>query len=685
MKKDNKRYIIVAFLALSALGLFLMPHNTKASNNCPANNYYATSVVQHTGIGYDPSTSNSPNANAVLGAPDYNPVNFDGSPGFVIVGFDQQTVINDGLGADIRLWLIDFSTVTTIGCVPEDETFTLLASTDGVNFVALGSKSPTSSVINQKVSFDFDIAGRLSGPVRFIKIQNARIITTHVYEGPDIDAIEILNCQNMVNPTPACSSDSQCGVNGFTGGPFCQLGGIYQNYRSYTCLNPGTQYASCTHTDTAKQKQACFGNQTCSMNGSNASCTSNASNLQVECNVTPNPATSNDQVTFGAVVTGGAAPYSYVWTGNCNSYTQNCTRSFGTQGNYSTTVQVTSTDGQVVNKICSVQVGQQCVANATKRCAANNSVYWYDSCGNQGTFVQQCENNQSCSNGTCVDNQTALSASCTASPASVNTNQTITFTANAQGGTGNYTFMWSGACVGSAQSCTTSFNNPGTQTASLTVSSGGISTTTACSVGVNQAQTQCTQNSSKQCFGNNVYWYDSCGVRGSLFQACSNGCQNGVCANSGTQCDQNDNKQCVGNSVYWFDSCGNRGSLFQNCGSNRICQNGQCINNYYPPYEPPYHPPYYPPYQPTYQPPYQPFQPQVLGATTVSTGLTNNLFMDSFFLPLMLALLGIWMIKSGYFSFVEKWMRDRKRAAVSYSSNNELETRILSIRREEID
>jgi len=41
------------------------------------------------------------------------------------------------------------------------------------------------------------------------------------------------------------------------------------------------------------------------------------------------------------------------------------------------------------------------------------------------------------------------------------------------------------------------------------------------------------------------------------------------------------------------------------------------------------------------------------------------------------------MIKSGYFSFVEKWMRDRKRAAVSYSSNKELENRILSIRREE--
>jgi fimbrial isopeptide formation D2 family protein len=46
----------------------------------------------------------------------------------------------------------------------------------------------------------------------------------------------------------------------------------------------------------------------------------------------------------------------------------------------------------------------------------------------------------------------------------------------------------------------------------------------------------------------------------------------------------------------------------------------------------------------------------VLGASTVSTGLTNNFFGDSFFLPLLLALIGLWMWKTGIFFGIKKWI-----------------------------
>jgi len=39
----------------------------------------------------------------------------------------------------------------------------------------------------------------------------------------------------------------------------------------------------------------------------------------------------------------------------------------------------------------------------------------------------------------------------------------------------------------------------------------------------------------------------------------------------------------------------------------------------------------------------------VLGASSVSTGLTNNPLLDSFFIPLVLAIAGVWAFKSGWF------------------------------------
>ena len=71
----------------------------------------------------------------------------------------------------------------------------------------------------------------------------------------------------------------------------------------------------------------------------------------------------------------------------------------------------------------------------------------------------------------------------------------------------------------------------------------------------------------------------------------------------------------------------------------------------------------------------------VLGASTVSTGLTNNFWVDSFFLPLLLTLIGLWMWRSGIFFGIEKWLDGKKKIRRGYKAERELSRRITSIQK----
>ena len=73
----------------------------------------------------------------------------------------------------------------------------------------------------------------------------------------------------------------------------------------------------------------------------------------------------------------------------------------------------------------------------------------------------------------------------------------------------------------------------------------------------------------------------------------------------------------------------------------------------------------------------------VLGASSVSTGLTNNFWLDSFFLPLMITLFGIWMWRSGMFFGIEKWIDDKKKVKQGFKAEKELERRIENIQKAE--
>ncbi len=211
-----------------------------------------------------------------------------------------------------------------------------------------------------------------------------------------------------------------------------------------------------------------------------------------------------------------------------------------------------------------------------------------------------------------------LSVSCQSNPSSINAGQTANFVVSASGGTGSYSYVWSGGCTGSSANCTTTPSGSGNYTAYVYVSSGSQSATASCSVFVNN---QTNNHAYTQCYNNDAYWYNSDGVRQELLQDCdvdnsnlgnycvgnsvygygySNGgcangacyspvgtpqliqvctgnqtCQNGSCVNTN---NYNDHRGCYNNNAYWFDTYNTRQGLIQTCLYNQTCQNGYCVN-----------------------------------------------------------------------------------------------------------
>jgi hypothetical protein len=80
----------------------------------------------------------------------------------------------------------------------------------------------------------------------------------------------------------ACTTNAQCGTNGFTGSAFCAANGVYQNYTTYTCNNPGTANAFCSSSSTQQLQTTCASNQTCS-NGTCQTQNTGACSTNAQC------------------------------------------------------------------------------------------------------------------------------------------------------------------------------------------------------------------------------------------------------------------------------------------------------------------------------------------------------------------------------------------------------------------
>jgi uncharacterized repeat protein (TIGR01451 family) len=528
-------------------------------------------------------------------------------------------------------------------------------------------------------------------------------------------------------------------------------------------------------------------------------------------------------VSFISTVSGGTGAYLYTWTGDCSSSSANCTRSFATAGIYTANLTVTSGSQSrsascpvnvtgttpppppTLNVFCSASpvttdINQN--VNFASTVSGGSGAYnyaWSGACTGSSANCSKSFNTAGVytANLTVTSGSQSRSASC---PVNI-TNTVTTCTVNSDCGTSG--FIGGPFCQGNnvyKDYITYACINPGTSTSHCTnFTTSQLQTTCTgnqtCSNGTCTTVNNCTPNAQQRCFGNNLYWYDSCGSQQGFAQYCANGCYNNACQNGGGNfCSYHSYQRCNGNNLYWYDSCGSQQDLALFCQNgcvNNACQyynvanllvtktvknltlnsvfststnanpgdtlmfmitlraDGQNVQNVFVRDTLPAGLIYqnqlivarsnnynnYNNYSGdviyginlntipagqtvtiTYQAQVAPAQNfnfgtttltnnvyvtssqsgynpssnatvfvtkagQVLGASTIPTGLTNNFWVDSFLLPLLIALIGAWMWKSGMFFGIEKWLENKKKIRKGYKAEKELSARIAKIQK----
>ncbi len=488
------------------------------------------------------------------------------------------------------------------------------------------------------------------------------------------------------NQTITCTSNTDCGANAYTGSPFCQGNSVYQNYITYTCNNAGTSTSYCSNNTAAQLKTTCTGNQTCSNGSCSTTCTQNS---YQQCQ--------------------GNYLYWYNSCGVQEGQSQYCPN--GCSGNSCT------------NNNCTYHSYEQCIGN---------NLYWYNSCGVQQDLVQYCPNG--CSGNTCTNNNIYATVQ-TNSATNVNNNQ-ATLNGYLYSGSNNNNnctnYVWfqygpttsygtetnhqtqgySGAfsqivnlynnyntnsyhfraaaqdCSGNTvygQDMTIYSNNIGTGTLTvnktvrdLTTGAGFASSTSASPSDMLMFMIT-LQNTGSQDVSNviardylpaNLIYNDqltvACTTNNSNYNNCNGSNYNytgnissGVNLNTiyaGQTVTITYQVQVAGaaNFSYGSTTLNNNVSVSSTNGSNPTSSASVIVT-----------------------------RTAVYGASTVSTGLTNNFWVDSFFLPLLLTLIGLWMWRSGVFFGVEKWLDNKKKIRRGYKAEKELNHRITQIQKTE--
>ncbi len=204
-------------------------------------------------------------------------------------------------------------------------------------------------------------------------------------------------------------------------------------------------------------------------------------NISVSCSASTSSVTTGNSVTFVSQVSGASGTVSYSWDGtdSLSGNGSSVTKTYTGSGTKSATVRVISgTVSATAN--CSVQVNDVQIP--------------------------------------------ALAGSCISNPTSANIGSTITWSVtNVSGGTGNYTYSWSGTdgLSGSGSSISKAYTTSGTKNATVVITSGGQSITQNCSTTINQPTTNtlsayCSVNVSSAQIGDTVtYTVNASGGTGS--------------------------------------------------------------------------------------------------------------------------------------------------------------------------
>ncbi|OGZ62597.1 MAG: hypothetical protein A2812_03025 [Candidatus Staskawiczbacteria bacterium RIFCSPHIGHO2_01_FULL_36_16] len=480
-------------------------------------------------------------------------------------------------------------------------------------------------------------------------------------------------CNNgsCINVNIVCNTNSDCGTNGYTGDPFCQSNNVYQNYRTYTCHNPGTANSYCSDSAVSQLKNTCTSGQTCN----NGSC-NQQNNLVVSCYATPNPANSNQSVSFISTVSGGTGSYTYSWSGACSGSSQVCTNSYSQSGTQTATVNVNS-GAQTNSSTCSVNINQQNNVNVQTNSATNTTnsqatlngyIYGYDSYNNNTYVWFQWGTSTSYGNETTRQLKN-YSGTFSQNIANLYNNTTYHFRAVAQSNNGqivygqDMTFYTGGNTNQNLLTITKTARN-------MTSSNTGFSNT----VYANPSDTlmflvtiQATGNQDAQnvvvrdYLANNLIYKNQLIVSGATNYSGSYNYGGGDIT-SGINLGTIPSGQTITITYQTQVASSQNFSYGTTTLTNSVSVTSSNSG-----------------YNPTSNASVIVTRTAVYGASSISTGLTNNLWLDSFFLPMLAALVGVMMMRSGMFLGIEKWADNNKKKRRVYKAEKELNSRIAKI------
>ena len=165
--------------------------------------------------------------------------------------------------------------------------------------------------------------------------------------------------------------------------------------------------------------------------------------LTGSCSVSPTTVTAGNYIDWRASVSGGTGSYTYSWSGTDSLYgsSSSVSKYYSTAGTKTGTVTITSGSQSIV---------KSCTATVTEIPVAT------------------------------------LSGSCSVSPSSVDIGDSVYWSSSVSGGTGSYTYSWSGtdSLVGSNSSISKIYSSAGTKTGTVTIVSGSQSIVKSCTATV---------------------------------------------------------------------------------------------------------------------------------------------------------------------------------------------------------
>lgn len=196
--------------------------------------------------------------------------------------------------------------------------------------------------------------------------------------------------------------------------------------------------------------------------------------LAATCTTNPSSVTTGSYMNWVATATGGSGAYTYSWSGtdSLSGNTSSVSKSYSTNGTKSGTVTVTS---------------------GTETVTANCS-------------------------GSVTSAPASLTASCSASPSRIDIGEDIDWSASASGGTGSYTYSWTGtdSLSGFTSSMSKVYYSDGTKYGTVTVTSGSEAVTANCQARVDEDDDEdeeddlsvsCYASPSNPQAGSRMNWY----------------------------------------------------------------------------------------------------------------------------------------------------------------------------------